>query len=135
VIVAVNPTINTAQDLAGKVVAVQTGTTYLENVRKIPGIKEIKNFPQDTDARAAMLTGRVDAWVTDRFTALEAIKMAPEAGMRIGQFLFVDRLAAAVAKGNIALVQAWNRALAQSMQDGSYAALSNKYFGQDVRCK
>ncbi len=135
VIVAVNPTINTAQDLAGKVVAVQTGTTYLENVRKIPGIKEIKNFPQDTDARAAMLTGRVDAWVTDRFTALEAIKLAPEARMRIGQFLFVDRLAAAVAKGNIALVQAWNRALAQSMQDGSYAALSNKYFGQDVRCK
>lgn len=135
VIVSTDAAISTAQDLAGRVVAVQTGTTYLENVRKIPGLKEIKNFPQDTDARSALLTGRVDAWVTDRFTALEMIKVAPQAGLRIGEFLFVDRLAAAVAKGNFPLVQAWNQALAQSMQDGSYAALSQKYFDQDVRCR
>lgn len=135
VIVATNPAINTAHDLAGKVVAVQTGTTYLENARKIASLKEIKNFPQDTDARSALLTGRVDAWVTDRFTALEMLKMAPNAGMHIGEFLFVDRLAAAVAKGNMSLVQAWNQGLAQTMRDGSYEALSRKYFGQDVRCK
>jgi polar amino acid transport system substrate-binding protein len=135
VIVSTNPAISTAHDLAGKVIAVQTGTTYLENARRIPGLKEIKNFPQDTDARSALMTGRVDAWVTDRFTALEVIKTAPGAGMRIGEFLFVDRLAAAVAKGNTSLAQAWNAALAQTMKDGSYAALSNKYFGQDVRCK
>jgi len=135
VIVAIDPAINAAHDLAGKVVGVQTGTTYLENARKITGLKEIKNFPQDTDARSALLTGRVDAWITDRFTALEVIKMTPDAGLRIGEFLFVDRLAAAVAKGNSTLVQAWNQALAQAMQDGSYAALSQKYFGQDVRCQ
>jgi len=135
VIVATNPAIQTAHDLAGKVVAVQTGTTYLENARKIPGLKELKNFPQDTDARSALLTGRVDAWITDRFVAIDVIRQLPQAGMHVGEFLFIDRLAAAFAKGNTALAQAWNKALAQSLADGSYAALSKRYFDQDVRCR
>jgi polar amino acid transport system substrate-binding protein len=135
VIVAIDPGIRTMRDLAGKVVGVQTGTTYLEAARKIAGVKEIKNFPQDTDARSALLTGRVDAWMTDRFTALAVLQATPDAGLRISAFPSVERTAAAVAKGNLPLVEAWNRALAQTMQDGSYTALSVKYFGQDIRCK
>ncbi|MFL5263068.1 MAG: ABC transporter substrate-binding protein [Anaeromyxobacteraceae bacterium] len=71
IIVAKDPGIRTAKDLAGKIVAVQTGTTYLEHVQKIPGVKEVKNFPKDTDARAALAGGRVDAWVSDRFVAIK----------------------------------------------------------------
>ncbi len=135
VIVAIDPAVRTRADLAGRVVAVQTGTTYLENARKIAGIREIKTFPQDTDARSALLTHRVDAWITDKFTALDAQKLAPVAGLRIGEFLFIDRLAAAFAKGNLGLAQAWNKALAESLRDGSYAALSRRYFGEDIRCR
>ena len=40
-IIAMDPSIRTAKDLAGKVVAVQTGTSYLENVQKVSAIKEI----------------------------------------------------------------------------------------------
>ena len=53
--------IRNVKDLTGKVVAVQTGTSYLENVKKVAAVKEIKNFPQDTDARAALVSGRVVA--------------------------------------------------------------------------
>lgn len=134
-VVAMTAAIKTGADLAGKVVAVQTGTTYLESVKKLPGIKEVKNFPKDADARSALISGRVDAWVTDRFVVKQAFASAPNAGMQAGDMVFIEQIAAAVAKGNSSLAAGYNKALAEVMADGSYAALSKKYFGEDVRCK
>jgi polar amino acid transport system substrate-binding protein len=134
-VVAMNAAIKTAADLSGKVVAVQTGTTYLESVKKLPGIKEVKNFPKDADARSALVSGRVDAWVTDRFVVKQVFASAPAPGMQAGDMVFVEPIAAAVAKGNSTLATAYNKALADVMADGSYATLSKKYFGEDVRCK
>ena len=135
VIIAKTDAIKTAADLAGKVISVQTGTTYLENVKKVSAVKEVKNFPQDTDARAALVSGRVDAWVTDRFVALNSLSANPGAGMKMGDFLFVERIASAVAKGNTGLANEVNKALAAIQADGSYAAISRKWFNEDIRCK
>ncbi len=135
VVVAMVATIRTANDLQGKTVAVQTGTTYLENVKKLPGIKDVKNFPQDSDARSSLVTGRVDAWVTDRFVASNSVAANPNAGMKIGEFVFVERIAAAVAKGNTSLAAEWNKALAALLADGSYEKISAKWFKEDIRCK
>ena len=135
VIIAKDAAIKTAADLAGKVISVQTGTTYLENVKKVSAVKEVKNFPQDTDARAALVSGRVDAWVTDRFVALNSLTANPGAGMKMGDFLFVERIASAVAKGNTGLATDVNKALAAILADGSYAAISKKWFNEDIRCK
>jgi polar amino acid transport system substrate-binding protein len=135
VIISKDGAIKTAADLAGKTVAVQTGTTYLDNVKKVPGVKEVKNFPQDTDARGALMTGRVDAWVTDRFAGKAALEANPAGGLKLGGFLFVERIAAAVAKGNTSLVTEVNKALAAIQADGTYAAISNKWFKEDIRCK
>jgi polar amino acid transport system substrate-binding protein len=134
-IVAKDPKVRTAKALAGKTVAVQTGTTYLENVQKLGTAKEVRNFPSDADARSALAAGRVDAWVTDRFTAIESARKNPQLKLTLGDMLFTERIAAAAAKGNTALAQAWNDALAKAMADSSYSALSKKYFGEDVRCK
>lgn len=133
-IIAMDPAIKSAKDLAGKVVAVQTGTSYLENVQKVSSIKEMKNFPTDVDARSALNSRRVDAWVTDRFVAKAVSEKNPGAGFKLGDMLFIERIAAAVAKGNSSLAGGWNKALAEVMADGSYAALSKKYFNEDVRC-
>jgi polar amino acid transport system substrate-binding protein len=135
VIVATDPVIHTVPSLRDKVVAVQVGTTYLQHVQQLGLAKEVKTFPQDTDARSALITHRVDAWVTDRFVAKLALDANPSSGMHLGDYVFVERIAAAVAKGNTSLVQAYNQALAQVMADGSYEALSKKYFNEDVRCK
>jgi polar amino acid transport system substrate-binding protein len=135
VIVSLSKAVSKVADLNGKQVSVQTGTTYLENVKKLSGVKEVKNFPQDTDARSAMLSRRVDAWVTDKFVAATAMKSNAGAGMVMGDFVFVERIAAAVSKGNSTLAQGYNKALGEVMADPAYAALSNKYFSEDVRCK
>ena len=134
VIIAKDGAVKTAADLTGKVVAVQTGTTYMENVKRVSAVKAVKNFPQDTDARAALVSGRVDAWVTDRFVALKSLSANPGAGMKMGDFLFVERIAAAVAKGNASLAGEINQALAAIQSDGSYAAISRKWFNEDIRC-
>jgi polar amino acid transport system substrate-binding protein len=135
VIVSKSPAIKSAKDLAGKTVSVQTGTTYLDNVKKVAGVKDVKNFPADNDARAALETGRVDAWVTDKFVAKSALAATPGTTSRVGDFLFVERIASAVAKGNTGLVEQINKGLAAIQADGSYARISQKWFGEDIRCK
>jgi polar amino acid transport system substrate-binding protein len=135
IVVSRDPAIRTAKDLTGKVVAVQVGTTYLENVKKLSGVKEVKTFPQDTDARSALQGGRVDAWVTDKFVAKAALEANPSGGMQMGDFVFVEKIATAVKKGNTSLVAAVDKALAELLADGTYEALSKKYTGEDIRCR
>lgn len=134
-IVAKDPAISTKADLAGKTVAVQTGTTFLAAMQQDKSIGSVRNFPQDRDARAAVVSGRADAWVTDKFVALEAIKLIPEASLKMGEQLFVERMAAAVAKGNTELLAAFNKGLADVMADGTYQKISKKYFDADIRCQ
>jgi len=135
IVVAKDPAIRTSKDLSGRIVAVQTGSTYLENVNKLGGIKEVKNFPRDTDCRSALVSGRVDAWVTDRFVAKAALEGDPSAGLKAGDFVFIERIACAVKKGNSSLEQAVNKALAELMADGTYEAISKKWMKEDVRCR
>ncbi|MBB6014945.1 ABC transporter substrate-binding protein [Deinococcus radiopugnans] len=124
----------TAADLAGKSVAVQVGTTYLENVRKVPGVGDIKTFPKDTDAQAALMSGRVDAWVGDKFTGIDLVK-AQKGKVKQGDLLFKESIAMAVKKGNSSLLKELNSALEKALNNGTYAKISNQYFGQDIRCR
>ena len=135
IIVSKDGLIKTAADLTGKTVSVQIGTTYFENVKKVAAVKEVKTYPQDTDARASLAAGRVDAWVTDKFVAKTALEANPGLGLKMGDFLFVERIASAVAKGNSSVAAEINKALAAIMADGSYATISKKWFGEDIRCK
>lgn len=133
-IVSMNPALRSAGDLAGKVIAVQTGTTYAAEVRRLPGVRSVKNFPSDTDARSALVSRRVDALVTDRFVAKELLRKSPQAGLHLGDTVTTERIAAAVKRGNTPLAHAWSQALQAVMDDGSYAQVAQKYFQEDIRC-
>lgn len=77
--------VTSTDDLAGKNVAVQVGTTTkqvleaeskkLEAAGK-PAIK-VTVFPKDTDAANALRTGKVDAYITDAPPAAYFVKQAP----------------------------------------------------------
>jgi len=135
-IVTKNAALKTAKDLSGKTIAVQTGSSYLEAAQKIPGVKEVKNFPKDPDAQAAVMSDRADAWITDKFVVMDVLKTQKNTGLKATGMLFVEKIAAAVAKGNTGLAEAYNKALGEVMaKGGAYEALSAKYFGEDVRCK
>lgn len=135
-IVAKNTALKTAKDLAGKTLAVQTGSSYLEAAQKIPGVKEVKNYPKDPDAQAAVMSDRADAWITDKFVVMDVLKTNKNTGLHANGMLFVEKIAAAVSKGNQGLADAYNKALGEFMAaGGGYDALSTKYFSEDVRCK
>jgi polar amino acid transport system substrate-binding protein len=135
IIVSKGAAIKEGKELAGKSVSVQTGTTFMDEVKKVPGVKDVKNFPQDTDARSALISGRVDVWITDPAVARATVAANPAAGLAIGGMLFVEKNAAAVAKGNASLAAAYNKALKEVMADGTYEQLSKKWFNADIRCK
>lgn len=134
VIISKDGAIKSAKDLAGKVVAVQTGTTYYDAAKKLP-VKDVKNFPQDNSARAALEAGHVDAWVTDKFVGKASLAATPGTALKEGDFIFTEKIAAAVSKGNSALAGDFDKALAAVMADGTYAAISKKWFNEDIRCK
>jgi polar amino acid transport system substrate-binding protein len=134
VIVSKDAAIGTVASLKGKTVAVQTGSTYMENVRKLEGVKDVKNFPRDTDARSALLNGRVDAWVSDRFVVKTALETSPSAGLKAGDYVFIEKIAVALKKGNPTFAAAVDKALAEVLADGSYKTISEKYMHEDIRC-
>ena len=53
----------------------------------------------------------------------------------MGDFVFVEKIAPAVQKGNASLAKALDKALAEIMADGTYEKLSKKYFNEDIRCR
>ena len=78
IVMSLDPAIRSGKDLAGKTVSVQTGTTYLQYMEKnLPGIKRLVNFPTNEAARNALLSKRVDAWVTERFIARNCSRRTP----------------------------------------------------------
>ena len=134
-VIARDASIQGAKDLAGKTVSAQTGTPYLDYVQKnVPGVKRVVNFPTNEAAMNALMTQRADAWGTERFLAKEMLAKNPKIKFHQGELLFVERIAAAVAKDNQPLAAAWNQAFAASLKDGSYAKISHKWFQEDIRC-
>ncbi|GGL19471.1 ABC transporter substrate-binding protein [Deinococcus radiotolerans] len=123
----------TLADLKGKVVTMGVNTSYLGYVQKLPGIGGVKTFSTTNDQLQAVLAGRADAMVLDRFNAIDAAKVMP-GKLQLGDVVFPERIGMAMRKGNTDLQQAVNKALATLMANGTYAKLSQSYFGQDVRC-
>lgn len=120
--------------LVGKSIGVQEGSTYNAYVHKLPFKVYSQLFPGSDDALRALAFGQIDAVVTDRFTALAAIKTYPKAPLFMGEQLWTEQIGMAVKKGNGSLQAALNVAMGTLLKNGEYAALSKKYFGQDIRC-
>ncbi|KAF7599403.1 MAG: amino acid ABC transporter substrate-binding protein [Candidatus Dactylopiibacterium carminicum] len=122
-----------AAELQGKTLGVQLATTYADAARKVSGAKEVKTYPKDTDAQQALLGGRIDAWVTDRFVAQTAVQKSGNK-LKSGELLFVERVAMILRKGNPELLGQLNQTLKDLNSDGTLKRISEKYFKEDVTC-
>jgi len=74
-----NDTITGVEDLAGKTVATQSGSTGPDILAEYAPEAIIQEFQTDQEARTAMEQGRVDAYVTDYTLLLNAIVKNPDA--------------------------------------------------------
>lgn len=114
-------------DLAGKVVAVQLGTTGHFAAEGIPGIASIDHYPTTPEAFLALKTGRADAVVVDELVAIEEERSNPGELKVVGAPFTVEYYGIAMRKGRPDLLRAINRALAQVRADGTYGELYAKW--------
>lgn len=121
--------------LNGKTVGVQLATSYADAAKKVKGIKTIKTYKGDPEAFAALRANKVDAWISDKFTVKATLDKNPDAGITGGELVFVERVSMILRKNNKELADKLNQALAEVMKNGTYKALSEKYFKEDVSCR
>jgi polar amino acid transport system substrate-binding protein len=125
----------TVAALNGKTVGVQLATTYADAAKKIKGLKNIKTYKGDPEAFSALRAKKVDAWISDKFTVKATLDKNPDAGITAGEMVFVERVSMILRKNNKELADKLNQALAEVMKDGTYKALSEKYFKEDISCR
>lgn len=121
----------TVDDLSGTTVGVQDGTTQEEFANAETDAAEVRQYPEGPNAISAMLTGQVDAVLTDE--AVGALAVEKQGGMEIVDTVPGDEFFGfAVAPDNDALREAMNDALREVKDDGTLNELYNKYFGSDA---
>lgn len=125
------------EDLRGKRVAVTAGTTQEKLVReKVPGAT-VKTYDNGTLALLDVGVGRADVGVFNRYVGAylaEKNGLGVTPAFNVG----VEFNSMSFRKGETAFKAAVDRALAEMLEDGSFAALSKKWLGgqdmtEDVR--
>ena len=125
----------TAAALKGKTVGVQLATSYFDAAKKIEGIKDVKTYKSDPEAFSALRAKKIDAWISDKFTVMETLKKNPKAGIVTGDQVFVERVSLIMRKNNKEFMDKVNTAIDELIKDGTFAAISKKYFDSDITCK
>lgn len=131
VIVPENSDIATIDDLEGKLIGCQMGTTgyiYCSDTPENGGYGEDAVIPYDDGAAAvqALMNGQVDCVVIDNAPAQEYVKANP--GLKILDTEFAnENYAIGFAKGNTALKDAVNAALIELVEDGTVQSIIDKY--------
>ena len=124
IVVAEGSPIAGKADLGGKVASVQTGTTA-ESGCQDEGI-EVQAFAANADAKAALTTGKVDAWVVDNLTAMQMVEEG-DGLVILEEKMTEEPYAFAFAMGSEDLVAAINAALNELVADGTVEGIFNNY--------
>ena len=130
IVVTAGSPIQSKADLAGKSVSAQTATTA-EEYCMAEGY-DVKAFQANSDAQAALVTGKVDAWVIDDLTAAEMVKAYNEengegALVILPEAMTTEPYAFALQPGSDELAAEINKIVNQMVADGTMAAIFEKY--------
>ncbi|PWC82991.1 amino acid ABC transporter substrate-binding protein [Azospirillum sp. TSH100] len=126
-----NSVIKSFADLKGKKSA-QSLTSNFGKLAEASGAQLVGTDGFDQSIQL-VLNGRADATVNDSLSFLDFKKHKPDANVKIAATQDnADQSGIIVRKGEAKLVTAINEALTAIKADGTYAAISQKYFGADV---
>ena len=126
IIVKEDSEIKGVADLEGKIMGVQQGTTGDIYVSGDYGDASVERYAKGMEAVQALAQGKVDAVVIDGEPAKQYIKEVE--GLKIIDESYTDEdYAIAIKKGNTAMVEAVNKALAELKSEGKMDEIVAKY--------
>ncbi|MBR2937664.1 MAG: transporter substrate-binding domain-containing protein [Oscillospiraceae bacterium] len=124
IVVKADSAIKAKADLEGKTVSVQTGTTAEAGCQD-EGLT-VQAFTANADAKAALTTGKVDAWVVDNLTAIQMVEEGD--GLTILEEKMTEEpYAFAFAFGSEDLVAEINKIQAKLIADGTVEQIFTNY--------
>ena len=135
VIVTEDSEITSIDDLEGKMIGTQMGTTgyiYASDTPENGGYGEDMVIPYDNGISAVMAlkNGQVDAVIIDNAPAKEFVKNNPGLKILDGEWV-TENYAIGFAKGNTELIDAVNSALAELIADGTVQKIVDKYISAE----
>ena len=127
-----NNSIKTKNDLKGKIVGVQLGSTGEQAAAKISGIKEIKKYDKITEALHEVNIGRIDAAICDAQVGQYYISKDKKDYTILKDKLTKEPIGIGINKKDKKLEEALNKALEDLKKDGTMSKISTKWFGYDI---
>lgn len=127
----------TKQDLSGKTIGIQGGTTFANYLQATYGSAvSVKNYASIQDALIDLQSGRIDAVMGDTPIILSWLRHHQNNYAVVGQPIsskqyFGVGYGIAVQQNNQQLLAQLNQAIKAIKADGTYAKIVNKYFGLD----
>ena len=129
-LVAEGSDITSVDDLSGKIVGAQDGTTGETYANDETDASEVRGFPEGPDATAALVSGQIDAVIIDQPVAADAVEK--QGGLEVAQEIPTHELYGfAISKENPELVDAVDNALQELKDDGTITDLYQQYFRTD----
>lgn len=127
-----NSSISGLQDLSGKVIACQLGSTSETAALKIQGIKELKKYDKITEALHDLAIGRVDAVVVDELVGRYYISQKANDYKVLDGKLNDEPVGLGFKKEDKELNAAVQKAINDLKADGTLSNISKKWFGVDI---
>lgn len=125
-------TVNSLDDLKGKKIAAQLGTTGADLTHKIEGTA-VKEFDHSNEALLELQNGGVDATVIDLPVAQYYSTKHPDQHIKFMAYPNTkEYLGLAMNKDNKALQEQINKAIADMKADGEFNTLYKKWFNVDA---
>lgn len=136
VIVQAASGIDTKADLAGKKVGIQLGSSADDAVSAdgstLESLKELVKFQDNVQALMDLEVGRIDAVVVDEILGRYYISKKEGVYAVASDFFAEEEYGIGFRKGDAAFAAEVNRIMDEMAQDGTAAAISQKWFAEDV---
>lgn len=131
VLVENEETYATLEDLAGKTIGVQSGTTGATYATEnLPEGATIKEFSTGAEMFPALVSGEIDAALQDLPVNAYRATTAPDEFVVTETFSTGEQYGFAVTQENTALLEALDAALATIREDGTYDEVYATWFGE-----
>ena len=116
-------------DADGKTIGVIVASTFVPMAEKLGG--EVRSYKSDPEALQDLANGNIDAVITDAVAGAYAIKEAGLPLKLIDGYIESYQMGWAIKQGKPNLVTAVNGALADMIEDGTFAGIAKDIIGID----